>query len=131
MSKINLNMVLGGVADTRDIEANGSISLSQGKGVALSAGSVAGAGSTTTDATVTSYHTTLVHSTVASGGIRFDSFGDGEFKSVKNYSGATVAVYPPTGGTINNSAANGSFSLTSALGASFYALSSNHLFTVS
>ena len=129
-AEINLNERLGEVGDTRDIRADGDINLTQGKGVLLSTSQVAGAGSTTTDATVTYSHHTAVYSTVASGGIRFDQFGQGDFKTVKNLAGAAVKVYPPTGGSIDLAATNAGLTLNSGIGASFYCMSANAIMAV-
>jgi len=121
-AEINLNEKLGEVGDTRTIRADGHVNLTQGKGLRHASGSVVGAGSTTTDATVTRFHNTLITSTITNGGIRFDSFTDGEFRFVKNIAGAAVKVYPPTSGTMDNSAANGSLTLNSGIGAAFFAV---------
>lgn len=128
-SPINLNWRLRGVANTDEIQADGPINLSQGSGIKLTAGSVVGAGSTTADATSTPYHHTLVTSTIASGGIRFDAFADGDFKTVKNLA-ATVLVYPPTGGRIDNAAVNAGFSVASALGVGFQCISSLNIMAI-
>ena len=52
-AEINLNERLGEATATRNIRADGYINLTQGKGVSLSTRKVAGAGSPTTEATVT------------------------------------------------------------------------------
>lgn len=128
--KINLNTRLGEVGDTREFQADGHIDITKGKGFRLSSGSAVGAGSTTADATEVGFGNTLITSTVTNGGIRYDAFTEGEFRSVKNIAGAAVKVYPPTGGTIDNSAPNGSITLNSGVGALFFATGASTLSTV-
>lgn len=123
--KINLNTRLGEVGDTRALQADGHIDITQGKGFRLSAGSVAAAGTTTSDATQTGYGHTLVTTAGANSGVRFESFTAGEVRGVKNIGANSVKVYPPTGGTIDNSAPNGSISLASGIGALFFATADN------
>lgn len=76
-------------------------SAGQAKALAGTVGSVSGAGTVTGDATVASTANILINGGAGSSGVRLPTSAPGDVFNVKNESGQTIILYPPTGATIN------------------------------
>lgn len=73
----------------------------QAKALAGAPATVSGAGTTATDATVTGAANILINGGAGSSGVRLLAASPGDVINVKNESGQTILLYPPTGATIN------------------------------
>ena len=124
MATINLNQAIRGVGNTDNIIGD-TIVVSTQTGVAA-------AGSTSAAATVLSAIDTVV-STATGGsadGVRFTPTPAGMFRAVQNISGATLSVYPPTGGTIRNLAADAADTIASGVAHLYFATAANSLYRI-
>lgn len=127
----NLNAILVGPGSTDDFQLAGALLMSDDKTMRLATRlNVASAGSTTTDATILSVAAAVISPTGSGEGVRFASAIDGGFRYLFNAGASNLNVYPPTGGYINNSAADGAFLLSASQGIGFFAVGTNKLFSL-
>jgi hypothetical protein len=93
----------------------------------VSNGVTAAAGTTSTNATLLPFSSLTVVTTGTSnqgvilppGNGTADGMQPGDSLTVANYTGATIIVYPPAGGKLNNGSANSGLSLTNGKTAYF------------
>jgi hypothetical protein len=128
---INLNWTLRGVANTDNVQSDGDILISQGADIRLSVGAnLSAAGSTTTDAYVSSYVFNEVLTCGSGCGLRFVDAPAGSIRGVQNRGSNALTVYPPTGGSINGYTTNAGISVASGAAGIFAALTAGNLFKV-